>query len=241
MDGALGGVIKGASGKGCDSLSVSVDGPYGRLNGVEDAEHLVLFAGGVGVTPFMSLLGEILARGGGGGGGAGKRATLVWAIREEEWLEVFAGTLGPLVQLQQQSSWWCEVQIYLTSGEKTAPGGGGASGMPSPPAGKETDSLLGGGGGGGKGGGGRIATLGATKTGRGGAMTWARSGDLEAVKGAVRQGRPNVGDILRSVVKTRRGGEGVLAMVCGPEPLVEAVSEAAFACGTDFHMESFTF
>ena len=212
-------------GEGVPGLTVSLDGPYGRLGGVEDAAHLVMFAGGVGVTPFVALLGELRAR-----GGAGRRATLVWAIREEAWLEVLAGELAPLLRGADRE--WCELRLFLTSGGGGGGEGGEGGGALKFAAATETDSLLGG----------RGAGAGAGAPASACAQGWASSADAEALRGVLQRGRPSAAGVLRGVVEGRAGGaRGVLAMVCGPQQLAEAVSEAAFECGTEYHAETFTF
>ena len=64
--------------------AVGLDGPYGRLS-VQLARHtsVVLIAGGVGVTPMLSVLAGLC-------GGKGPKAWLVWSVREPALAEKFA-------------------------------------------------------------------------------------------------------------------------------------------------------
>ena len=88
-----------------------VDGPYGRFSHellAKPHERLVMIAGGVGVTPFMSMLGHMV------GSNDARAVTLIWACRREEdlfWrdeLESIRAKLGGLAVhyvLSQQEGW----------------------------------------------------------------------------------------------------------------------------------------
>jgi ferredoxin-NADP reductase len=61
-------------------LSVSVAGPHGDLQiRLEKFSYVIMFAGGVGVTPMMSLYMDLFRR----RGGDMKKVVLVWAVRDE--------------------------------------------------------------------------------------------------------------------------------------------------------------
>ena len=213
---------------------VSVDGPYGRVGAVEGRDTLVLVAGGIGVTPVHALACELAARRGGGCGEAPAglaRVVVVWVVRDTELLEAFAEGFAPLL-----SDPFFELHIHASQGGTRVQGGGG-----------------------GKGGGGGGEAAGAPLLGGGGASDtddsavgagWARQSASDALAAATRWSRPNIdaiiGEAARGAAARARGGEGgggggVLAFVCGPEGLVETVSRAAFAHGTDFHAEVFSF
>lgn len=69
FSGDLGGVSVGAQ--------VAIDGPYGvfTINRIPEDQPLVFVAGGIGITPFLSILGELTAV------GSSRSVTLVWSVR----------------------------------------------------------------------------------------------------------------------------------------------------------------
>jgi ferredoxin-NADP reductase len=81
------------------AVEVLVDGPYGRGPAVGDYEHLVLVAGGIGITPIQSVLAELVARKSAGESRCGKiqSVQLVWTARDTAIFELFQETLADLV------------------------------------------------------------------------------------------------------------------------------------------------
>lgn len=58
--------------------TVSVDGPFGRFSYYDhDAGHLVFLAGGIGITPFISMIRDLAER------GFDRRVTLIWGNKKE--------------------------------------------------------------------------------------------------------------------------------------------------------------
>lgn len=71
-------------------VQLRVDGPYGRPVYYDEAKHLLLVAGGIGVTPLHSILMEVYNRlRTNQGVGNIKSVKLVWAVREAELLHMF--------------------------------------------------------------------------------------------------------------------------------------------------------
>lgn len=59
---------------------VAIDGPYGlfTIGRIPEEQPIVLVAGGIGITPFLSILGELAAH------GSQRRVSLVWSVRKRE-------------------------------------------------------------------------------------------------------------------------------------------------------------
>lgn len=63
--------------------SLNVQGPFGRFVPPANDSHLVLLAGGIGITPFRSILRQELAR------GTGRKVTLVYSCRTRQVMPYF--------------------------------------------------------------------------------------------------------------------------------------------------------
>lgn len=73
-----------------NTITLRVDGPYGRPLYFQEAKHLLLIAGGIGITPLHSILMEIYTRSRNGkSSGCIESVTLVWAVREASLLHIF--------------------------------------------------------------------------------------------------------------------------------------------------------
>eukprot|EP01043_Picozoa_sp_COSAG02_P018484 COSAG02_NODE_864_length_16407_cov_4.535197_5_plen_754_part_00 len=86
---------------------VRVDGPYGSAGDLTKSEELVLVAGGIGVTPIISVFAELLAlpKQADSGGLLStplRRVRLIWVSRTLSELALFANTLHDAAMLQQQ-------------------------------------------------------------------------------------------------------------------------------------------
>ena len=200
---------------------------------------LLLFAGGIGVTPFAALLGELRARLAGGAGAlhagafppALEHVHVVWSVRELGLVEMFADTLAGCAALPD----YFTVHILHT-------GRGGRAPAPAPaPADSPLEEapdrlLLGSSGGAG------------SDWGEGPqAKGWCAPASFRALadRRCIGEGRPDIGaHFARALAGKGDGslaGADVLAMVCGPAELSDAVSAAAFRHGTGFHAEVFSF
>ncbi len=218
--------------------AVSVDGPYGRVGALEGRDTLVLFAGGIGVTPVHALACELAARREKGGGAGAlprglARVVVVWVVREAELLEAFAEGFAPLLY---DASGFFSVHLHVSNSRAplSAQGAEGAPLLAGPSEGGARTALLGAAG----------------PEGDGGAVGagWARQSTCDAVAAAAKLSRPNPAAVLGAAVRGARERRGeplprdaVLAFVCGPAALVEDVSRAAFLHNCDFHSEAFTF
>lgn len=62
----------------------------------------------------------------------------------------------------------------------------------------------------------------------------------EYVRTIIHRGRPKIRQILAEVCGHTSPSQ-VMVMACGPEPMVDDASEAAFEFGCGFHSEVFAF
>lgn len=58
--------------------AVAIDGPYGifTINRLPEEQPLVCIAGGIGITPFFSILGDLAAK------GSARSVSLIWSVRQ---------------------------------------------------------------------------------------------------------------------------------------------------------------
>jgi ferredoxin-NADP reductase len=221
---------------GIGPVSVSLDGPYGRAGHYYERETLLLVAGGIGFTPFHSLLLDLQERALSGAGAIGKvaRVVVVWVVREPAVAAAFASTLTSL--LADNPDGLFDVTVYCTG----AGGGGGGGGKVVQPRDLEEEDQ---------------DTLSPVDAG------WTDVASSSAVLAALQPGRPDLGRIFADIAQEVRrrgarkgaskagaGGEEaedisdlVTAMVCGPERMIAEVSGLALEHRMDFHSETFHF
>jgi predicted ferric reductase len=102
-------------------LAVSVDGPYGRTGGYHERSTLLVVAGGIGLTPFHSLLLDLAARARRpreyGELGAVRKVHLVWVVRDLSIVRAFAATLLPLARggVDGAAGDLFDISIYCTN------------------------------------------------------------------------------------------------------------------------------
>jgi ferredoxin-NADP reductase len=73
-----------------DTVSAGVNGPYGKLQvQLSDHKHVVLFAGGVGITPLLSIFRDLLQKHD-DESSVRCKVVLVWAVREAAQMQWFA-------------------------------------------------------------------------------------------------------------------------------------------------------
>jgi hypothetical protein len=232
-------------------LEISVDGPYGRAPDFDAADTVVMFAGGIGVTPYLSLLNELVARAtlparGGLSCGRLRRAVLVWAVRDPAIFVVMAEQLEPLLQSKLVT-----LSLYVTRK------GGDAA----PPAFKPLAAAVAGANTADHANGVRVYEQCLSMAQGGRPPVDKIIGDLvsdAAAVAAARTARTGSSDRLGPAVDDAAGlsvnvlpsgervapplsGSAVVAMVCGPAALSHEVSEAAFKHRVDFHSEVFAF
>ncbi|EGF78713.1 hypothetical protein BATDEDRAFT_90468 [Batrachochytrium dendrobatidis JAM81] len=88
------------------ALSVFVDGPYGRaFDGVMDRDTVLLVAGGIGITPLLSILRTIMHRNQHALTGDRKQVGLVWVTRNPDHFNWFTAELTKAVS--------CGIQVHL--------------------------------------------------------------------------------------------------------------------------------
>jgi NADPH oxidase 5 len=111
----------------CDELEagrepvVRVDGPYGSPSRhLFDTPHAVAIAGGIGVTPFASILQSLLlARG--RPGSKLRKLHFVWLNKNQESFEWFRDLLGEIEA--RDPSGILEIHIFMTAGRSDMAGG----------------------------------------------------------------------------------------------------------------------
>jgi len=85
---------------------IFIDGPYGATSvDFRQHSHVVLFAGGIGITPLISQIGDLLES------SALKEIRLIWAIQEEDQYEWFS---EELVRLHAKHQGKLILEVYLT-------------------------------------------------------------------------------------------------------------------------------
>ena len=94
---------------------VHVDGPYGTPSvHIQECEHVVTIAAGIGVTPFASILQSLrLRRARGDADFRLKRLHFVWISREQDSFEWFTQLLGELEA--DGAGGWLDIHIYFTA------------------------------------------------------------------------------------------------------------------------------
>ncbi len=110
---------------------VRVLGPYG-LGRFLEYEQVVLFAGGIGITPMLHTL-RAIQRAGAGAGTVVRRATLVWTVPSGALLGLFEEALRQMVQqqgpLEARGGPSIGVRIHVTRGALPEGFAGGSAGL----------------------------------------------------------------------------------------------------------------
>jgi ferredoxin-NADP reductase/Ca2+-binding EF-hand superfamily protein len=99
---------------------VHVDGPYGSATrDIFEAPHAVAIAGGIGVTPFASILQSLLV--GRGPDAPLRKLRFVWLARDQYSFEWFRELLAELEKRDEAGL--LDVHIYMTAGRTDMAGG----------------------------------------------------------------------------------------------------------------------
>ena len=99
---------------------VHLDGPYGSATrDIFEAEHAVAIAGGIGVTPFASVLQSLLL--GHGPGAPLRKLRFVWLARDQYSFEWFRELLAELER--RDTAGLLDIHIYMTAGRADMAGG----------------------------------------------------------------------------------------------------------------------
>lgn len=201
-------------GAGCADVTARLDGPYGRpALPLTAYSSLVLVAGGVGVTPCVSLAAAALAR-----GPKGPSLTLLWAVRDPEALTAWLpGWLSWLAH--------CGVRVLAaTTGQRASAVEMQArpparQGGPRPQLGEAGDAM---------------------ESGR---HSHSQAAALTLAGVTATQGRPDVAaavaDAVVEAVASGKTARDVAVFVCGPPSLVDAAYAAAAAAGCACAAEHF--
>ena len=221
-----------------EPLTVLVDGPYGHLSlDLRRYRRLVLFAGGIGVTPITTTLAYIIHEKSQPGGGALpwiQHVTLVWAVREEETYAAFVPFLEealaalnrPAQRANDPEACAFDVEAYMTS-------------LPSQGEGEEEDDERD-----------DEAGLARRRFGRGRLIKKAVNAVVARVAPVVsgggagrlrrRGGRPNVFRLMNGLVDVEAGEQEVTAVVaCAPLGLLCQVQRQCVLRDVDLHVEEF--
>jgi hypothetical protein len=224
-------------------LDVLIDGPYGHLSvDLRRYRRLVLFAGGIGITPLTTTLAYVIHEKRKPGGGCLpwiQQVTLVWVVRDEETYAAFAPFLTealallnrPAQRANDPEACVFDVEVYMTSLPATATEAGGDGGKEEALAARRRFGR------------GRLIkkVVGSivARVAPGGAG-WGEGG--AAVSGRLRRhgGRPNVFRVMDGLVDVEAGEQEVTAAVaCAPEALLHQVQRQCVLRDVDLHMEEF--
>ena len=223
--------------------SVSIDGPYGRMPPFGRHRTVVLLAGGIGITPLISIASDVLARWQGPPAAlsihppATARIVLVWTVRNASLLAVFADRLAPLlrhpavdvhlhvtgrrlddssVAIEVSRHWWYYKCMRVTL-------------FPHPPhCQMQVEDV--------------IASGMCSPSNSKAVLDAACSGrpDLQALFASISYTEPAVEERVAGTAAQAQVAEPTpLAMVCGPAALGSQVSDLCFDLGWEFHAETF--
>jgi NADPH oxidase 5 len=107
------------SGHSSDPIAAFIDGPYGAPStDVFQSRRAVLIAGGIGVTPFASVLESIVLRAGADAASTPARVDFVWLNRDQYSFEWFIDLLASLERLDQRGL--VHVHAFMTAGRADA-------------------------------------------------------------------------------------------------------------------------
>ena len=105
-----------------EDVRVHVGGPHGNLQ-VDPAlcDHVVLCAGGIGVTPMAAILEDRVRGAKSGAIKSGSKTTLVWTTRSPAEVAAFSYLFAAIAELDEKTRCLFDVRIHLTGGAKADP------------------------------------------------------------------------------------------------------------------------
>jgi predicted ferric reductase len=107
------------SGHSSDAIPAFIDGPYGAPStDVFQSRRAVLIAGGIGVTPFASVLESIVLRAETETASTPDRVDFVWLNRDQYSFEWFIDLLASLERLDRRGL--VHVHVFMTDGRADA-------------------------------------------------------------------------------------------------------------------------
>lgn len=212
--------------------TISVDAPYGRASYIEGHTTLLMVAGGIGATPFISLFSELYSRvcASENAGeplepslAALKKVKFVWTARSDDLLCTFCSLVYAVGRHNPGGIF--EIDLHATSKRDPridiSPKADPASPLQTS-TGHETHNVY---------------------AADDGIISSVAGGDQAAVdytRSKILYARPDLITAARTLAMTSPG-RSTLALACGPTQLVDATSELAFDNSFDFHHEVFYF
>jgi predicted ferric reductase/Ca2+-binding EF-hand superfamily protein len=107
------------AGHSSDAIAAFIDGPYGAPStDAFQSRRAVLIAGGIGVTPFASVLESVVLRAGAEGASTPDRVDFVWLNRDQYSFEWFVDLLAALERLDRRGL--VHVHVFMTGGRADA-------------------------------------------------------------------------------------------------------------------------
>jgi predicted ferric reductase/Ca2+-binding EF-hand superfamily protein len=101
------------------TLAVHIDGPYGSPTAhLFRAKHAVLIGAGIGVTPFASVLGSLVARAEAGAELTLRKGYFIWLNRDQYSFEWFVDLLADVERRDRGGL--LDIQLYMTGGRAGA-------------------------------------------------------------------------------------------------------------------------
>ena len=198
-------------------LAVLVDGPYGAPVSHLQSERVLFAAGGIGITPMLSMAQELLHNDKAGTPlGAVRHVTLVWCAREETLLALFAPQLLALVT-HTAGNVRFTLQLHLTSKAQGSFGLG-----PAPVVGKVYSAVT------------SPEWVALRET-----CVHAGRPNWPQVMQEVEEGGQLAAHDADPLLGPTAIAHSCFGSVCGPEALVSAVSAATATRGWGFHFEEF--
>jgi NAD(P)H-flavin reductase len=229
-------------------VPLSIDGPYGRAGHYYERDTVVLVAGGIGVTPIASILGDLYARATQpdvyGPPGNVRRVHLIWTVRDPNLLTVFADLLADIVR--NNANGMFQLHLHCTEAGQA---GRFSESAPETPYGMDEALLIDES---------RAASAEeeAEHPGKGirpADAGWCTAHNATAVLRLATSGRAHLPTLFEDIARDAKAdisASGVphLSMnavvsvfACGPEALLADASDTAFAHGFDFHSEVFNY
>ena len=96
-------------------VRVYVGGPHGNLQvQPDDVDHVVLCAGGIGVTPMAAILEDQIRN----AGATQNQTTLIWTTRAPSEIKAFAYLFDAIAALPAEQKNRFDVRVFVTSGKE---------------------------------------------------------------------------------------------------------------------------
>jgi len=208
-----------------EPIGISMDGTYGNLGDYHKQDTVIFIAGGIGITPLASVLIDMINRMNKGDTDLPRYVHLVWTVRDNRILTIYADLIAFILSSTNKGMF----TLHLHSTERAAN---------SKTKGKDVENIE-------EYEGATEQLLQSNKEEHDGfeispeQAGWCSHATAETVLRQIKQGRPDVTNIISNVVDQVDDKNKVSVFVCGPEPLIDEVSDVSFAKGINFHSEVF--